>query len=80
MDVVNMHEAKTDLSKLVALLESREEERIVIARHNTPVAMLVPFKEADTSARLGIAEGLFDVPDDIDGHNTEVAELFGMGV
>ena len=38
---VNVHQAKTDLSKLLAEVEQGRE--IVIARNGTPVARLVPF-------------------------------------
>ena len=37
MTQVNMLEAKTDLSKLVRLLETGQEEMILIARNGTPV-------------------------------------------
>ena len=76
MTSVTMHEAKTNLSKLVALVENGEEESIVISRGNTPAAILVPYEEPDTSKRLGIAEELFDVPDNIDECNHEIEELF----
>jgi len=39
---VNVHEAKTQLSKLLELVE--EGETVVIARHGRPVAELVPAK------------------------------------
>jgi prevent-host-death family protein len=42
MTVFNIHEAKTSLSKLVALAEAGEE--IVIARHNIPVVRIVPLE------------------------------------
>lgn len=38
---VNVHQAKTDLSKLLLAVEAGDE--VVIARHGTPVAKLVPF-------------------------------------
>lgn len=76
MTPVTMHEAKTNLSKLVALVESGAESRIIISRGSTPAAMLVPYAEIDTSKRLGIAEGLIVVPDDIDEHNDEISHLF----
>ena len=40
MQTVNVHEAKTQLSRLLALVEAGES--IVIARHGKPVAQLVP--------------------------------------
>jgi prevent-host-death family protein len=39
---VNVHEAKTQLSKLLELVE--EGETVVIARHGQPVAELIPAK------------------------------------
>lgn len=41
MDTVNIHHAKTQLSRLLERVEAGEE--IVIARHGKPVAKLVPF-------------------------------------
>lgn len=77
MSPVTMHDAKTNLSRYVALVESGTEERIVIARGDVPAAMLVPFEPYDTSRRLDVARGKFDVPEDIDGHDDEIAALFG---
>lgn len=73
----NMLEAKTELSRLVRLLETREEDVVIIARNNVPVVKmtLIDFP-VETSKRIGIAEGLFDVPDDFDAWDDEVAELF----
>ena len=44
MTIVNMHEAKTQLSHLVAQVESGEE--VVIARAGQPVARLVPVRSS----------------------------------
>jgi prevent-host-death family protein len=44
MQTVNVHEAKTQLSRLLALVEAGES--IVIARHGKPVAQLVPVSGA----------------------------------
>jgi len=58
---VNIHEAKTHLSRLVRRAQSGEE--IVIARGGKPVARLVAVQPAPTRA-LGRDRGLFEVPDD----------------
>ena len=50
---VNMLEAKTNLSRLVRLIEEKEEDAIVLARGGTPVAKIVLFSQPDTSARIG---------------------------
>jgi antitoxin (DNA-binding transcriptional repressor) of toxin-antitoxin stability system len=75
MQTVNMLEAKSSLSRLVESIELGEEREIVIARNGRPVAKLVPIG-VTSEKRIGIAKGLFEVPDDIDGHNDEVARMF----
>ncbi len=78
MTQVNVLEAKTNLSKLLQMLEEGEEDVVVIARNGKPVANLTL-----TSAQrrpphfIGCREGLYDIPDDIDVDNDEIAELFG---
>jgi prevent-host-death family protein len=61
LDAVNMHEAKTHLSKLVERVEKGEE--IVISRAGKPAAKLVPVSPVKPAKRkLGGWEGKFDVP------------------
>jgi prevent-host-death family protein len=60
---VNVHEAKTHLSRLLLKVEQGEE--VVIARSGKPIARLVPI-EAPRKRRLGIDEGVFQVPEDFD--------------
>lgn len=76
MQTLNMLEAKTHLSRLVESLESGAEDEILIARHGRPVARLTRLEKTDASRRIGVAKGRFEVPDDIDAHNNEVARLF----
>lgn len=80
MQAINMLQAKTNLSRLVEAIEQGEEREIVIARNGHPAAKLVPVSSVPAERRLGVAKGLFEVPDDIDAHNAEVAHLFlGQG-
>lgn len=80
MHVVNMLDAKSKLSRLVQAVESGEEKEIVIARNGKPAARLVPLAPPpDVSKRFGIAKGLYNIPDDIDGCNDEIAKLFYGG-
>ncbi len=76
MTSVNMLEAKSSLSRLVESIEQGEVREIVIARNGRPAARLVPLHEGTGRPRIGVAKGLFEVPDDIDAHNAEVAALF----
>jgi prevent-host-death family protein len=61
---VNVHEAKTHLSRLLKRVEAGEE--IVIARAGKPVARLVSAEPAPQPRRLGEDEGRFEVPEDFD--------------
>jgi prevent-host-death family protein len=58
---VNIHEAKTHLSRLVRRVQAGEE--IIIARGGTPVARLTAV-ESGTARALGRDRGRFTVPDD----------------
>ncbi len=51
----------------------------MIARNGRPAARLVPMEAVVAGNRLGVAKGRFVVPDTIDAHNEEVAELFFGG-
>jgi prevent-host-death family protein len=80
MSKVNIHEAKTNLSKLVDAVESGAEPEVILARNGRPAARIVPLSDARPARRrpirLGVARGLFTVPDDIDRDNDEIAKLF----
>jgi prevent-host-death family protein len=76
MQTVNMLQAKSSLSRLVEAVEQGREREIVIARNGRPAAKLVPIDAAQSGQRIGVAKGLFVVPDSIDTHNDEVAQLF----
>ncbi len=76
MREVNMLEAKSSLSRLVEALEQGREREIIIARNGRPAAKLVPFATQPPENRLGVAKGLFEVPDDIDARNAEIARMF----
>ncbi len=56
MTQVNMLEAKTYLTKLIKLLETKQEDEILIARHGKPVAKIT-FYENQDNKRIGIAQG-----------------------
>lgn len=75
MLTVNMLQAKSSLSRLVEAIEQGEEREIIIARNGRPAAKLVPIN-TQLEKRIGVAKGLFEIPDDIDAHNDEVARLF----
>lgn len=61
---VNIHEAKTHLSKLVD--QVREDGEIVIARAGRPVARLVAYEKPKRRRTLGILAGRGSISDDFD--------------
>jgi prevent-host-death family protein len=72
---VNVHEAKTHLSRLLAEVESGET--VTIARAGEPVAQLVSVTRSTGRRRLGTLAGVFTVPEDFDRMDeAAVADLF----
>jgi len=63
MAVYNMHDAKTQLSKLAE--RAAQGEEIVIARNGRPLARLMPMPER-RPIRLGLGKGLIKIGDDFD--------------
>lgn len=63
MSIVNVHEAKTHLSRLLRRVAAGEE--IVIAKSGRPIARLVPVEEG-RKYHLGTDPGAFRVPEDFD--------------
>ncbi len=80
---VNIHHAKTNLSKLIFRVEAGEE--VVIARNGKPVARLVPVEAVRRKMyKPGALRGRLRVPSDfLDPHSEadrETAELFNLGL
>lgn len=80
MRTVNIHEAKTQLSKLVD--QAAKGEPFIIAKAGKPLVKVMPL-EAPASAqkrRLGFMAGQIEVPDDFDAMGSaEIERLFGGG-
>ena len=66
MATVTIHEAKTNLSELIRRVEAGEE--IIIARGDTPVAILKDYKLEDIARRrragMGCLAGMYPTPPD----------------
>ena len=75
MTIVNIYEAKTHLSRLLARVEAGEE--IIIARNGRPIARLMPEQRRADCRTWGLDEGIIDVPDGLDAPLPEdVVDLF----
>jgi prevent-host-death family protein len=62
--MVNVHQAKTHLSRLLEEVAAGGE--VVIAKAGRPVARLVPLETVVRRKKLGLLKGQFVVPDDFD--------------
>lgn len=79
MRVVNMLDAKTNLSKLVDAVESGDESEIIIARNGRPAARLVAVTEASEPVQpLGFLDGKFPPMsmEDLNASNEEIERAF----
>jgi prevent-host-death family protein len=76
MNTVNIHQAKTHLSKLVD--QAAKGEPFIIAKAGKPLVKVVPLDAPEPKAvrRVGFLEGQIAVPDDFDALNEEIAKMF----
>jgi prevent-host-death family protein len=73
--MVNIHQAKTHLSRLVE--EASKGEEVIIAKAGKPIARLLPAQAVTTRRTLGVLAGRFLVPPDFDAPlPTQVLEEF----
>lgn len=73
---VNMLEAKTNLTKLIKLLETKQEDEIIIARDGMPVAKLELFEKPIISKRTGLFNGEYK-PISLEEFNAMDKEIWG---
>jgi prevent-host-death family protein len=81
MQTVNIHDAKTHLSRLVD--QAAKGESFVIAKAGKPLVKVIALNapEGEQVKRLGFLAGQISVPDDFDHMGaTEMEQLFGDGV
>jgi len=79
MKIINIHEAKTHLSRLVE--RAAEGQPFVIAKAGKPVAKVVAMDApmGEEVSRVGFLAGSIRVPDDFNGMGTtEIGALFGV--
>jgi prevent-host-death family protein len=64
MKVVNIHQAKTHLSKMLELVG--EGKSIIIAKAGKPVAILGPIQSKKAKRKLGVLKNKIKIADDFD--------------
>jgi prevent-host-death family protein len=78
MVTVNIHEAKTQLSKLVD--QAVKGEAFVIAKAGKPLVKVAALDAPSEPQRLGFLAGEIAVPEDFNSMGeAEIAALFGSG-
>lgn len=75
MTVVNVYEAKTQLSKLLEMVERGEP--VTIARSGRPIADLVPHVRSDIVFGTMAGQIHWD-PETFDDEDADVLDLFGV--
>lgn len=74
MQTINIHQAKTNLSKLIEKTSKGEE--VIIAKAGKPVAKLVAYKEKLKPRKLGLLKGKIFIPDNFNDEDEEINKLF----
>jgi prevent-host-death family protein len=77
MLTINIHDAKTQLSKLVE--QAAQGESFIIAKAGRPMVKVIPLGKVETGAasRLGFMAGEIAIPDDFDQMgNEQIAAIF----
>lgn len=75
MKKVSIHQAKTNLSKLIQEVLGGEE--VVIAKGNRPVVKLVMLEQQEGRRRIGSLKGKIEVSDDFDDELSDFKEYVG---
>jgi prevent-host-death family protein len=73
---VGMHEAKTNLSRLVE--RALEGEEVILTRRGKPAVRLVPERAGGFASLFGVWEGRVHIAEDFDELPDDIAERFGM--
>jgi prevent-host-death family protein len=77
MQIINIHQAKTNLSRLIEKTLSGED--VIIAKAGKPVAKLVAYKEKAKPRKFGLLKGKIWISDDFNDEDPEINKLFYEG-
>jgi prevent-host-death family protein len=76
MEIANIHEAKSQLSKLVAHAMNGEE--VIIAKAGKPMVRLVPIRAEESARKGGQWKGRVRIAKDFDTLPDDIAAAFGI--
>lgn len=81
---MNVLEAKTNFSKIIAMLENHEEEEVIVARAGKPVVRISLIPQQSLADKLGMFAGEMEMPDITDENwdpcawsDDELKEIWG---
>ena len=74
MQIVNIHDAKTNLSKLIEKVLAGED--VTLAKAGKPVAKIVAYKEKVKPRKSGLLKGKIWIPDDFNEEDKEINKMF----
>ncbi len=75
METINIHEAKTHLSRLVE--KAAKGEAFIIAKAGKPMVKVIPLEAEEPKRRTGFMKGQISVPKDFDTMmSAEIEEMF----
>lgn len=74
MQIMNIHQAKTNLSQLIE--KALQGEDVVIAKAGKPVIRLVAYTQKLQLRKPGLLKGKITVSDDFDEEDTTINKLF----
>jgi len=72
MQTVNIHEAKTQLSRYIDQAATGDE--VIIARAGRPVARLVPLQAVNKARQLGLGKTIYTLPTNFDALHAEAIQ------
>lgn len=79
MPTVSMLKAKSNLSRLIAAVESGAETEIITARNGRPVAKRVSVGRTAPGKRVGVGKGKFVPPEPDAALDAKLCKLFHVG-
>ena len=74
MQIVNIHQAKTQLSKLIA--KTQKGENVIIGKAGKPIAILSAYDVKLKPRKLGLWKGKVFVPENFNDEDEEINKLF----
>lgn len=77
MELLNITQAKAQLSSVIERVTTKGEE-FIIGKAGKPVAKIIPYQPAQKKRRLGFLKGQIKIADDFDTWPDDIAKALGI--